>query len=237
MEARTVQSLIVDFRKDVDDYTDAYENNVGDDSNALWLDSEVLRYVNSAVDALARATFGLNEVARIGFAAGATFVTLPKHILDIHSARLVTANRAVVQRNVGQVGTTAVNDYGIQHTEAPAMFDTALGVPREFVREYDANKLRFIPGALDADTLELQCSVTISRSLTATDNVPFTELVDIELLITYMRHLAYRKHKAETEDLVRSKSNKQDFDTQADYRRCELARQRSVPGMIRMEGW
>lgn len=237
MDARTVQDLINDFRRDVDDYTDAYENNDGDDTNALWTDVEILRYANSAVDALARIAFGLSEVARIGFAAGASYVNLPKHILDIHSARLVSANVPVVQRNTSQLGGTPVCDYGIQHAGVPAMFNGTLGVPREFVREYDTSRLYLVPGATDADTIELQCSATLTRQLGADDPLPFTDQIDYELLLTYMRYLAYRKHKAETEDLVRSKSNKAEFDDKADLRRCELARQRSVPGTVRMEGW
>lgn len=229
MIAETCQELLVLFRQDVHDYGSYAVAQ--DDSDKLWKDAEILGYMTESCDALARATYGLREIARIGYLAGAETVELPAHILDIISARLVTNNSRVLASNADGAGAP-VNDYGVVHERRDLFVGT--GTPCEYVRDYDVGMLRLVPIPVVADTLELSCYVTIENPLEAEDDVPFTDAVDLRLILEHMKFIAYRKQDAETEDLVRSKSAKAFYDEGSMERRYEIQRQRRVPGVMRM---
>lgn len=233
MFAETAQDLLVAFRQDVHDYG-SYAT-ARDDSDRLWKDDEILRYMTVACDALARATFGLREIASIGYNAGNATVDLPGHILDIVSARLVSNNSKMYSQNADSVGQTISNDYGIVHARAD-MF-TSIGTPRQYVRDYDVGQLRLVPVPITADTLELSCYVTLAEALAADDDLPFLNAVDQQLILEHMKWQGYQKQDVETEDLVRAKTHKAIYDFDVTERKYEIQRQRRVPQPIQMEGW
>jgi hypothetical protein len=216
MLADTAQELLELLRAEVKD-NKFY--SVSDDQLCLWSDVEILSYMTEAVDALATATNGLRETVVLPYLADATYVRLPPRVLNIYRARLVTADEKldIVNENEGF---------------RPAA-DT--GRPSEVIRDADASRLRLYPTPTTADSVELLCSVTLSSRLEASDDVPFVKATDQRLLLEYMKWKAYSKQDAETEDLVRAKQARDNWEVGAGLREVELRNHRRSPGHVRMD--
>lgn len=229
MIADDADGLVAAFRFEV---ADAVPDASSGEYGRLWKDVEIYGYLTEACDKLARDLGGLFEVSRIGFAAGDLTVPLPAHVLKIRSARLVTANTPVVVGNANGPRNTIYRDYGI--VMPSTMFNTT-GRPIEIVRDYDVGLLRFVPTPIAADTLELQCTITISEPLTAGDDLPFSEAIDQRLLLEYMKSRAYRKQDAETEDLTRANNAQSLYDAGVVKRESELRKYRRSAGVVRAE--
>lgn len=216
MLAETAQELLELFRAEVKDdkfYT------VSSDQLCLWRDAEIMSYMTEACDALATATNGLVRTLSIAFAADATTVKLPRHVLHVYSVSLVNAD---VQLDLVNENTTPRSS-------------SATGRPCQVYRDADATSLRFYPIPVEADTLQLRCSVTIANALEASDDVPFTKAQDQRLLLEYMKWRAYSKQDSETEDLVRAKNARDEYLAGAVDRESSLRNQRRAPSAVRMD--
>ena len=78
------------------------------------------------------------------------------------------------------------------------------------------------------------CTVSIRVPLGEGLPLPFLETVDQLLLLHFMKSLAYRKHDAETEDLVRARDHEQHWIAGVQDRKSELNNYRRKPTVIRM---
>jgi hypothetical protein len=93
--ATTTSELAVLFRQDVDD---VLSDDDTDDSDRLWSDVEVYRYMTAACDALAKLTDGIYKVLELPIVSGESVISLPRTVLQIREAKLVSNDVPVVQR-------------------------------------------------------------------------------------------------------------------------------------------
>lgn len=230
MLAVTTEELAVRFRSDVDD---RITDGNGSDFGCLWLDYDVYGYMTEACDALAKQTDGLYKTMLLPVVAGNGVVTCPSYILHIREARLVNINRSVEQANTNEPNYSVEKDYGLQHYGTSAIHESS-GIPSTFIRDYQRKVLRLVPTPEADDTLELQCTVSITVPLSCGMPLPFMDIEDQRLLLHYMKWRAYEKQDAETEDLVRANHFASLFAEGAAERKSTLRNYRRKPGVIRM---
>ena len=223
MLAATADELALLFRQDTDDVLSTGDT---DDSDRLWKDYEVYRYMTAACDRLAKDTDAFLRLLRLTVTADEETVPLSSRVLNIFGARLETADCEVVPRNANEGGPLVVSDYGL----------TLRAVPT-WTRDYERNALVLSPTPTEADTLILSCSVTISAPMSTGAPLPFTDIDDQLLLLAHMKSQAYAKQDAETQDMSRAKTFDAVYRTGVSERKYERLRQRRQPGVVRMEGW
>lgn len=230
MLASTTDELMLRFRSDVDDKITDVD---GSDIDCLWKNEDVYAYMTVACDRVAKDTDNLPKVMRLPVKAGEAGVRVPAYVTDIRSARLVNRNCSLDQVNTNSTGFGTRSDYGIQHNGFLLMFDSS-GTPNVFVRDYDRKEIRLVPVPVEDDTLEIQCNTAPSLPQEQGMPLPFTDTEDQMLVLYWMKAQAYRKHDAETEDLVRAKENEALYDHWSVERKYELQRQRRSPPVLRM---
>ena len=227
----TTTDLARRFRADVNDrITDAN----GSDFGCLWSDEDVYNYMGDAADAVATRVGTLYKTIQLPFLAGAATVRCPSYVLEIRSARLVNRNQTLVQYNLNDTNYGFRDDYGLQVSGEAGLFNST-GRPTGFVRDFDRQALRFTPTPTEADTLEIQCTTTPTIQMQPDVPMPLMDRKDQLLMLMYMKALAYRKHDAETEDLVRANYWEAKFEAEVRDRESQLRSNRRAPGTIRME--
>lgn len=229
MFATTTDDLAKIFRSEVDDPIALTVAPL--DADRLWKDADVYQYMTEAGDAVARFVDGIYKILQLPLTAGVQLVPLPKHVLHVREARLVTAQLRLKPLNINEAANMAGDDYGIR---VQNQFWTMTGVPRYFVRDYDRRGILLAPIPTSADTIEMQCTGTLGAPLQAGMMLPFAEAPDLRLMLLYMKYLAYRKHDAETYDRELSDSFKKQFDYDAMMRKELLESYRRTPGTIDM---
>lgn len=230
MLAFSTDDLATRFRSDVDDVV---TDEAGSDFGCLWKDSDVYSYMTEACAMVASRTSSLYRTLQLPFSAGMRLLPLPRFVREIRSARLAGCNRPVVQRNANDMALGGRDDYGLKLSDNSEMFEGS-GRPTSFVRDYDTGQLRLVPAPVEGDTLEIQCTVSISMPLCSGMPMPLTDLEDQVLVLHYMKMRAYRKHDAETEDLVRAREYERLYETGVTARASDLRNNRRAPGQVRM---
>lgn len=234
MIATTADELLAIFRVDVDDPYEGVGTSSPDSEN-LWKDATIYRYMTTACDALARRTNGLVKVATLPYVAGAETVSLPRHILHVYSARLASNNRELQMRNINETPDVGfASDYGLTPSGFSPVFNSS-GTPRVFIRDYDRSALRLVPTPAEADSVIIQCSMTVAVPLSAGARLPFLDIPDQELILMYMKYLAYRQQDADTLDLARSDGFKSEWDLKVALRDVEISNIRRRPGVVRAQ--
>jgi hypothetical protein len=218
--ATTTSELAVLFRQDVDD---VLSDDDTDDSDRLWSDVEVYRYMTAACDALAKLTDGIYKVLELPIVSGESVISLPRTVLQIREAKLVSNDVPVVQRNANERrwDTYSRDDYG-SCVRGPT-----------YTRDYERRAIVLYPEPTADDTLEVQCTVTTATALSENMLLPFLDMEDQQLLLLSMKAQAYKKQDVETQDLQRAKMYEQDFKAGALQRKYELQRYRRTPGTVR----
>lgn len=229
--ATTTDELLSDFREDVADPLEGIDAS-HPDSDSLWSNAVIYRYMTDACDRLARDTKSLIKLATLAFEIGQSLISLPRHILHVHSARLSSNNRELKPHNVDDTSAMAISDYGIRASSFSQLFDTH-GEPRVFVRDYDQRGIRLAPIPQRADAIIAQCSMVPAVPLSAGMMLPFLERPDQHLILLYMKYLAYRKQDADTYDLKRSSEFKAEYDATVLDREQEIRNIRRTPGVVR----
>lgn len=222
MLAETADDLLLLLRDELDDTVAPY----------LWSDRNLFAYLTEASDKLAEDTDGLYALVTVPVIAGTAVVPLPKHVLKIRSARLLSTGRAIFGSNTN-AGTTIGDDYG--RITASELFDSNAGTPRTYVGDYDPGAIRLVPIPDANDELELQCTVKLEFPVESGDDVPFQDTGDQRLLIHHMKASAYNKHDAETYDPQRSGMYARIYAAGAEERKTKLRNYRRPPGTVRME--
>ena len=231
--ATTTDELLSDFREDVADPLEGIDASHPDSDN-LWSNAVAYRYMTDACDRLARDTNGLIKLLTVPYVVGQSIITLPRHILHVYSARLLSSNRVLKPRNVDSMEAMAISDYGIRGVGLDQMFNSH-GEPRVFVRDYDQKGIRIAPLPQRADSLVLQCSMVPAVPLSAGMMLPFLDRPDQHLILTYMKYLAYRKQDSDAYDLKRSNEFKAEYDATVLDREQEIRNIRRTPGVVRPE--
>lgn len=227
----TVDQLIEDFRSDVWDRAVAD----GDDTprDTLWSDTDVLRYINSACAQLASDTLALRRRFEIAVEAGQALVRFPlDEILDelVVSFAIPGLGRRRALRQFDIDEGVRRDDYGSRVYVQPDL--EAAGTPSHYTRDYDNTNLRlwpvpYLPGVLHAQ------AIVMPQPLHCGMPLPFSARKDLDLLLMWMKHLAYAKHDADVLDLERSKSFERDYHTYVALRRTEIDRLRRDHAIVK----
>lgn len=225
MFARTADGLLTFFRAEVSDAVAPY----------LWQDWEAYGYMTEAFDALLKQANIVYKTIDLPFTSGVPTVPLSPAILYIRSAHVVGGvDLTPMSSTVGEY--TQYTDYDMRTPPSTALFASS-GPPLQYVRDYENRALRLVPIPNLNGIIELQCTVTLSIALQSGFPLPTVDATDLRLALHYMKHLAYSKHDAETEDLVRSKMHYEQFEAGVEDRKNRLENYRRAPGVVRMSGW
>lgn len=226
----TTDDIHARFRSDVDDKLEGTDD--APDSECLWSNEDVDYYMNVAAERTAAKTQSLYGVRTFVITANDPYVRLPqgKRVLDIRSARSLTGKRQLHPFNVSD-GGFPVDDYGVVFS-SPAWFDT-VGTPTHFTLDYQPGRMRLYPTPQIDDTIEIASTLLPTR-LSCGMPLPFGEYEDAELMLLWMKAMAYRKHDADAQDLARAYDYEAQFNTRALVRNGEHARRTRAPGCVRM---
>jgi hypothetical protein len=233
MLATTTDELNEVFRDEVSDPLEGIDADNPDSEN-LWKEREVYRYMTEAVDAVAKQVQTLYRLIRLPVVATQQVVRLPKSVLDIRSARMVTAGNTLLPQNANQALYAPRDDYGMVATVTPGFF-TDTGLPRNYVRDYDAHALRLVPTPTVDDTIEIQCDIVPGTPMAAGIPLLMTDTEDQRLLLTKMKALAYSKQDADCVDMERAEYFEKKFKLDVVERAVSLRRMRRASGVIAME--
>lgn len=224
MFATVSDELLRFFRAESDDTVEPY----------LWADWEAYGYMTEAFDALLKQTEVQYRVLRLPFAAGVATVPLPARVLHLREVHI--DGRKLDPANANAPGFEHADDYGRIASAPSALFDSS-GEPEFYVRDYESKALRLVPIPAAAGTLEVQASVSIAMPMAEGIPLPTTDAEDLRLVLHYMKHLAFQKHSADTEALVRAKWHLGEYTAGAAEREARLRNYRRTPGTVRMQGW
>lgn len=228
---KTTTQLAAEFRSDVFDTGTLDDGGVVRD--LLWSDEDVLRYINSACAQLASDTLALRRRFVIEVAAQTPTVRFPfDEILDDLQVSFVIpglGRRRVLTKFDLDEGVY-VDDYGSQYLTVPD-YD-AIGQPTHYSRDFDNVSMRlwkvpYMAGTLDAYAIALPATLFEGMPL------PFSAQRDFDLLLLWMKHLAYAKQDADTLDLTRSNDFKAQYGPMALDRRYEIDRLRRNHAVVK----
>lgn len=223
MFATTADELLQFFRSDVDDRIEPY----------LWTDVDAYGYMTEGFDALLKRADVSYEILTLAITASVQDVSLPPQVMHIRSAHIVGGG------TVYPLGASDASfprdDYGMPINST--ISDPGTGIPSSYVRDYRANYLRLLPIPAADAVLEIQCTVSLVDPMASGVPLPTTDAEDLRLVLHFMKSLAYQKHDAETEDLVRSKFHEDRFRAGVLDRESRLRNMRRPPGTVRMSGW
>lgn len=228
----TSDQIIEDFRSDVADRAD--KDDSGNPRDTLWSESDVLRYLNSALARWASDTLALRRIFTIDMLANTPTVRFPwSEVIDIVSVGFKIPSYGIdhelTEFNLHQGWVT--DDYGIAITRS---FDVNLvGPPRGYTRDYDDANLRVWPVHPAAGVLTVNAFVMPAPIYV---NMPLPNAMgrkDIDLVLQWMKYMAYRKQDADVLDLSRSDGFKSDYDRDIADRKSEIDRSRRDNGIMK----
>lgn len=228
---RTTKDITDEFRSDVWDQPDVDAD--GSDRDSLWSDDEILRYINSACARLASDTLALRRRFSITVLAGDPMVRFPyEEVLDDLQVSFVVPGLGR-RRGLHQFDLNdgiAADDYGHQIYTFPDL--DAVGMPTHFTRDYDNTYMRLwkiphVSGVLDAHAIMLPATLYSGMM------IPFAARSDIDLLLMWMKHLAYAKQDADVLDLSRSTAFGEQYMAMVRDRKSEIDRVRRDGGIVR----
>jgi len=231
MIAYFTDELATVFRGEVADILEGVDANHPDSEN-LWKNVEIHQYQTEAADMLSKDVGGRYKILTFPLSIGVQLVPLPRSVLHIRQARLVTFGHTINPANADDRTTRWENDYWEFLNSA---FWTARGTPTVYVRDYNSSGLLLAPIPAQVDTLELQCAVTQGVPLGPGMPLPFLDTEDQRLMLHYMKYLAYMKHDADVLDLTRSTMFKKLFDDGAAIREVRLRSYRRRPGVVKTD--
>lgn len=227
----TVDQLIEDFRSDVFDVADVDDSGAPRDT--LWSDADALRYLNSAAARLASDTLSIVRRFEYPVLAGGALVRFPfDEVLDMLevSFSIPGLGRRRRLREFDIDHGICSDDYGVRTYNVPDL--EAIGQPSYYTRDYDQDFMRlwhvpYMPGTLTAT------AIVVPTQLHAGMPLPFKSRKDFDLLLMWMKKMAYAKQDADTFDLQRSESFEQEYQRYMPDRRSEVDRIRRAGGFVR----
>lgn len=226
----TVDQLVDEFRSDVFDRPDVDDAGVARDM--LWSDADVLRYLNSAAARWASDTLALRRRFAIAVVLGAPLVRFPySEILDDLSVsfsvpgfgRMRRLHKFDIDEGIKR------DDYGVQIYESPDL--DATGMPTHFTRDYDNKYMRLFPIPYVAGTLNAH-AIALPSELYPGMPLPMEARQDLDLLLMWMKKLAYAKQDADTLDLDRSEKFEAEYKRFMPDRKSEIDRTRRNGGIM-----
>lgn len=229
----TVDQLIEDFRSDVYDRADVDGQGVPRDT--LWSPEDVLRYANNAVAQWAKDTLAVRRNITLVVAPGQSRYYVGADVLEIVRAGLVTGAdpaarpRALTRFDLGE-GCIS-DDYGLIYYSTYDL-ENRRGLTRGVTFDYDPSYLRLYPIPAEGGWLHLNLTI-YPTDLQCGMPLPSSNHRDIHLILLWMKHMAYAKQDADTQDLDRSNDFYRQYRTEVIDRMHELDHQRRDAGVMR----
>lgn len=211
------------FRSEVDD--PLQDTCIDDD--CLWKNIDVYGYMTEAVDAVMRGVGGVGGQVSVPYLADQSTVVLPKKVYQATSAWLADGKRL---RIISQAEAGFDRNF-----EGQPLDFSKRDVPDTLMAELGYTQVVLYPTPADAGTVTVLGRFTLGMPLMEGMPLPLREIADQRLVLTYMKAQAYSKHDAETYDLGRATSYKNQFDMALLDREVELRRNRRRPGTVRMD--
>lgn len=206
---------------------DAFRSDVVDTARPyFWSDDEVWRYTNDAYRMFVRLIGGVpdfdSDICAVSVVPGEAVADIDPNILRIMSATRRSDSNVIEIINSTDLGKMRSKDYG--QTKQLVM-DARTGPVRYAVLGLRKNALRWIQVPVEADTIDL----VIYRLPLVTITGPDQELADVEEdhhihLLSWMKHLAYKKHDADTFDPNASAKGEADFRAYCAFAKAEMQR-------------
>ncbi len=204
----TITELVAQLRLDL---SDPELPGAGDDSDSLWLDSELIHYINQAQRVFVEKTYCLPDSTNFTSTVqdGTTWVDKDPLIIDIIEGWLTTAEKKITPKRRIEVdrGYETV-DYG---TRLSSSWRRATGTPEFVVTDLDALQNRLVPASTISDTIEWTVYRYPLDSITSTSStLEIEEQWHYELLV-WAKVLAFKKQDAETQDMTRARDYETDW--------------------------
>ena len=198
----TVAELLAQLRLDLED---PELPGSGDDSDSLWLDSELLHYLNEAQRRFAVQTLCLPDSTNYtsSVSDGTTWVDKDASIIRIIEGWLSTAQKKITPVNRVDIERGyETDDYG---TRLSSAWRTATGTPEFVVTDLDAIQNRLVPIATASDTIEWLVYRYPLEAISSTSSpIEIEEQFHYDLMV-WAKVLAHKKQDAETQDMTRSR--------------------------------
>lgn len=226
----TTDDVIASFRSDVADPLRGPAATP--DVDALWKITDTLRYLNEASSITASETRSLQRTFDFPIvAANGPMFKLPTsfELLDVHRAYLNTAHIDLHEHSL-IAPHRPIWDYN-QLVERGDIWATKTGTPRFFNREYQRGYLRLEPIPLTDDVLTITATIG-PQSVGLGQPLLFDNYRDIQLVLLWMKKMAYAKQDVDTFDEGKSQSYEAEFLKRALDRRYEAERLRRPSGTV-----
>jgi hypothetical protein len=230
------EQLVADFRSDVADRADVDQD--GNERDTLWSAADVLRYINTAVARLASDTLAIRKNFEVALIGNRATYTAPYELLDIVRARLTYGPGAETGRSLTVFDLDEgfiEDDYG-QLYYTTRDIETKTGIPRGITRDFDPMTIRVFPIPVEVGTVYINASI-VPPEIQEGVPIPFQSFKDRELLLMYMKKLAYAKQDADVLDLRRSQAFADEYDEKVIERAAEIDRDRRPGGGIVRSYW
>lgn len=223
----TLSDLKERFRRDVSDIQEGIPTDP--DSENLWSDEDILWYANSAIDMVLRRTASEVKTFTVVVVAGQPEVRLPPAFRVLHMKRVALDSRRLDLEERGVDGVVSRDDYFNTLVTTIDWETVQTGVPQFYTLDRKTNKMYLFPVPAANDLLVITAvvtSVTNKVYFDFEDFLPFDELVDIHLVLMWMKKLAYEKQDADAMDLERAAQFEREFEDRVVSRKYERYRQR-----------
>lgn len=233
----TAEELNVVFRQDVVDIREGVDADNPDSEN-LWKDVEVYRYMTVAVDRFCKDVgYSTMRIITRAVEVDNPRIPIPASVLEIRHARLLTARRDLKPANLNEGTLSRADDYGMNTIGYSDML-TATGTPLHYIRDYYGDgDLRLVPIPAATDVLELQCTTTLAcKFVDGTEPLLVTDIEDQQIVLMYMKYQAYNKQDADAAETARAIGFKREYDAAVKVRKSQLKNQRRRPGVVRYCG-
>lgn len=231
----TSDQMIEDFRSDVGDRADVDAS--GNPRDTLWSDTDILRYLNSALARWARDTLALRRVYTFDTLANDPLIRFPwSEIITVLSVGMIVPSfgwdRELREFNLHDGWID--DDYGIQITRTFEI-DRA-GVPKGYTRDYDDTFLRIWPVPTAVGVLTINAYVMPSPLVIGQPLPNIMGQIDLDLVMQWMKNLAYRKQDSDVIDLDRADSFKAEYLRDIKDRKSEIDQSRRDGGIMKPRG-
>lgn len=216
------------FRSDVSDVAKPY----------LWSDDEVFRYMDAAYKMFVRLTGGitdfLSDATLIDIVAGEKVADSHPSILRVLHAERVSDGNPLRIVNTTDLNSVIQNDYGALRN---LVNDRSIGTVHSMIIGRQKDKVEWASIPVEDDQAQLSVFRLPLEDICGFDH----DLAEVDemhhiYLLDWMKHLAYKKHDAETYDVNKSTHCGDEFRAYCLQAKGELERQRYKVGVVQYGG-
>jgi hypothetical protein len=222
---RTPGELAARFRSDVDDPLRG--PTTAPDNDCLWKIADVKYYMTVAASKVGRQGMQNFNTFTLPMVAGQAAYVLPigsNFISDIRRMYLQTTRRELVETNIEDLKNYH-RDYG--EIIGSGGWETLQGYPHWFIRNYYPGQIRLVPIPTMNDTIEI--TAMLVPIMDDGFPLPFQDPIDLELMLIWMKKMAYSKNDADTYDSDKALKWEREFDQGILDRNSEARRVRRAP--------